>query len=114
MAKCEAGVFTLVTSEVVQWENDLNPNPQKKTFVSSILASSGLFALVTDSSEARAEELAARGFKSLDALHISVAESAEVDYFCSCDDRLLSKARSQADLTIKVRSPLELAQEIFT
>jgi hypothetical protein len=45
---------------------------------------------------------------------ISVAEFAEVDYFCSCDDRLLSKAQAQADLTIQVRSPLELVQEIFT
>lgn len=114
LAKCEAGAFTLVLSEVVQWENDLNPIPQKKTFVSSILATCGLFAMVTNPSEVRAQALASRGFKALDALHISVAESAEVDYFCSCDDRLLSKAQAQADLTIQVRSPLELVQEIFT
>jgi len=114
LAKCEAGVFTLVTSEVVKYENDLNPFPQKKAFVESVISSAALFVAVSDRCETRALELESRGFKSFDALHIAVAESAAADYFCSCDDRLLSKARAENDLAVRDTSPLELAQEIFS
>lgn len=114
LAKCEAGVFDLISSEVLSNENNLNPFPQKKAFVESVLASSSLFVMLNDSSENRALELETRGFKSFDALHVAVAESAAADYFCTCDDRLLSRARIQTDLAVKVRSPLELAQEIFS
>ena len=114
LAKCESGVFSLISSEVVKIENDRNPFPEKKAFVESVIGISASFVTVDDACVARAIELESRGFKSYDALHISIAEIAVVDYFCSCDDRLLSRAAVQTDLGVKVRSPLALAQEIFT
>lgn len=114
LAECETGVFTLVSSEVLAIENDVNPFPQKKAFVDSVLASSSLIVMINSSSERRALELESRGFKAFDALHVAVAESAAADYFCTCDDRLLSKTRIQTDLTVNVRSPLQLTQEIFS
>ena len=53
-----------------------------------------------------------QGFKAFDALHIASAESAQVDYFCTCDDRVLKKARQQIDLAVKILSPLEIAIEV--
>ena len=52
------------------------------------------------------------GFEPLDALHLASAEEAKADYFCSCDDRLLKKAKSFPRLKVRVMSPIELAEEI--
>jgi len=114
LAKCETGVFTLVSSEVLTNETDRNPFPQKKIFVESVLANSALFIVLDAKIENRAIKLEVRGFKAYDALPIAAAESAVADYFCTCDDRLLQKAQSETDLLVKVRSPLSLAQEIFS
>jgi predicted nucleic acid-binding protein len=67
---------------------------------------------VSDGIAERAKILEERGFKAFDALHIACAESSGVDYFVTCDDRLLKKARRQTDLTLKVVSPLELSNEV--
>jgi predicted nucleic acid-binding protein len=64
--------------------------------------------------EQRAQALAVREFKALDALHIAAAEAAEVDYFCTCGDRLLKKAQTLTDSAIKIVSPLGLAQEVVS
>ena len=63
--------------------------------------------------EARALVLEARGFKGFDALHIATAETGHVDYFCTCDDRLIKKVQAQPDVVTKVVSPLELVKELF-
>ena len=114
LAKCESGVFALVSSEVLVIETNLNPHPQKKAFVESILATASGFAVIDTAGEARALELESRGFKPYDALHIAAAESVSADYFCTCDDRLLSKALVDGENKVKIRSPLALAQELFT
>ena len=48
----------------------------------------------------------------MDAGHVAVDETASVDYFCSCDDRLLRKLKRMRDLQIKPLSPLELIEEL--
>ncbi len=48
----------------------------------------------------------------LDALHLSSALEARADYFCTCDDKLLRRAKALTDLTLHVVSPLELIEEI--
>lgn len=39
----------------------------------------------------RARQLQAEGFSVLDALHLASAEQAGVDYFLTCDDRLVRR-----------------------
>jgi predicted nucleic acid-binding protein len=112
LAKCEVGELTLVSSEVLSLEVDRNPQPQRKAYVSSILKQAQIVIVVDDVIEKRAKILESRGFKAFDALHIASAESGAVDYFCSCDDRLLKKSRHQSDLAVKVLSPLELVNEV--
>lgn len=46
-----------------------------------------------------------------DALHLASAEAAEADFFCTCDDRFLKRAKEVGPST-KVVSPLELIAEI--
>ncbi|XZE20378.1 hypothetical protein SH449x_000246 [Pirellulaceae bacterium SH449] len=72
LSKCEAGVFGLVSSEVVQFENSKNPFPQKKAYVDSVIRLAGTIFQVTDQCESRAIELELRGFKSFDALQVNL------------------------------------------
>src|SRR5262249_10905472 len=109
---CEAGMATLVSSEALFLENGRDPDSKGRAFVESILEQSPAFVTLDDDITQRAKILETRGFKALDALHVASAESAKVDYLCSCDDQLLKKSRTQTDLAIKVVSPLELAKEL--
>ncbi|MCS7222906.1 MAG: PIN domain-containing protein, partial [Anaerolineae bacterium] len=54
------------------------------------------------------------GIKPLDALHLALAETGRVDYFCTCDDRLRKQVQRIEDLAVRVVSPIELIQEIET
>ena len=67
---------------------------------------------VDDRITKRAQELERREFKAFDALHLAAAEAGGVDYFCTCDDRVLRKSRQQTDLLVNVVSPLELADKV--
>ena len=114
IALCESGKLELVSSESLLFELSRNPNPIRKRYASEVLSHSTLFISVNDPVENRASDLNAKGVKPLDALHLACAEEAGVDYFCTCDDRLLKKARSMKDFKMKVVSPIELIQEIHT
>ncbi len=62
---------------------------------------------------ARADGLAKLGFKPADALHLAAAESATVDVFLTCDDRLLRRAsRMRTRLRVLVANPLNWLKEI--
>jgi hypothetical protein len=69
-----------------------------------------------DRSQPRIESLARRfgalGLKPMDALHLAFASASKVDYFCTCDDKFLKKAKSLTGLNTKVVSPTELVMEL--
>ncbi len=90
-----------------------SPHPQRKAFVSAILDTVPERIALTDAITNRAKALEQHGFGALDALHLASAEAASVDVFCTCDDRLLRKARAQPDFAVRVLSPLSLAQELL-
>ncbi len=112
LALCETGAVSLVSSDVLVFEVDRNPHPQRKAYVSEIIVRAPIVVALSATIEQRAKALEGRGFKALDALHLASAEGEQVDYFCTCDDRFLKRAKAQPDLMVKVVSPLELAQEI--
>lgn len=113
LSLCETEAITLISSDILRYEADRNPNPQRKSFAMEILALAEVEIMLSDTIVTRANELQGRGLKALDALHIASAEYEKVDFFCTCDDRLLKRARSQSDIKIKIVSPLELVQEII-
>ena len=112
LALCEAGKHELVSSDALQLEVEQNPLSQRRAFVESILERALHVVEVTDDIGARAKGLETHGFKAFDALHVACAEFAEVNYLCTCDDRLLKKSRRQTELKVKVISPLDLAGEL--
>lgn len=50
-----------------------------------------------------------RGIAQRDALHVGAAEQAQVDYFVTCDDKPLKRAR-RAGTRVEVVSPSDLSE----
>ena len=110
---CDQGVIRLVTSDIVEYETDNNPHQQKKAFVEKIARQATEHITITGEIEQLAQTYEQFGVKAIDALHLASAETVGVDYFCTCDDRFYRRAAQLQQLTLKVRMPLELAQEVI-
>ncbi len=102
----------LVSSDALLFESERNPLMARREHALAVLSKATTVVALTDGIEERASELVGQGIKVLDALNIASAEAGHADYFCTCDDRLLRRARSVANLETKVVSPVELIEEI--
>jgi hypothetical protein len=109
---CETGQVELVSSDTLRYEVGQNPLPARKEYARAVLRLARMHGPLSDELKERARHLTEMGFKPLDALHLASAETAQVEYSCTCDDRLLRRARRTAGWKMKVVSPLELVQEI--
>jgi len=109
---CETRQLALVSSDALRYELEQNPLPARKEYARAVLRLAHTHVPLSEEVRERASQLTELGFKPLDALHLASAEAAQVEYFCTCDDRLLSKAKKATGQRIKVVSPLELVQEI--
>jgi predicted nucleic acid-binding protein len=67
---------------------------------------------LSESIENRAEAFNQDGIQPLDALHLASAVEGEADYFCTCDDSFLTKAKSQNTGATTVVDPIELVEHI--
>ena len=112
IALCESGQAVLVSSAALEYETGRNSNPVRKAHALGILGKAGRFVRLSPAVEQRAQSLNQAGLKPLDALHLACAVEAGVDYFCTCDDRLLKRARTIHTGPPKIVSPLELVTEI--
>lgn len=110
---CESGELILVSSEILETEIERMTHRKRKRLTLKTLSSAKNVVLLNDKIEERAFEFESRGFKVFDALHLASAEAEQVDYFCTCDDKFLRRAKKQNDLQMNVVSPLELAQEVI-
>ena len=110
---CESGELGLIASEILEIEVNKTPNPKRKKLAQKVLALAIDKILTTKEIINRAAEFEKRGFAAFDALHLASAEAAQADYFCTCDDKFLKRAKAQNDVQIRVCNPLELAQEIL-
>ncbi len=82
----------LVTSYVLDYENDNNRSIQKKTLINRFMKEYSSF-YVSNLRESEIRQIASSimqtGVKEKDAYHVGCAILAECDYFISTDDRLL-------------------------
>lgn len=104
---CDAGKIELLSSEVLFYEITRNPKIVRREFGLERLSKAADFIEVNKAIEQRAREIEEAGIKPLDALHLASAEEIAADYFCTCDDRFLKKAKRLLDLKLKAVSPLE-------
>lgn len=112
LTACEQARLTLVSSDILVFENEQNPHPQRRTFVAEVLKTVSDHIVLSDAITQRAQLFVGQGVKAIDALHLAAAEVATVEYFCTCDDRLLRRARTLPDLQLKPVSPIEFIQEV--
>ncbi|MCK9420196.1 MAG: PIN domain-containing protein [Nitrospirae bacterium] len=70
---------------------------------------------MSDAIKKKATTLEEFGFDSLDAMHLACAESGGVEYFITCDDTFVRKAKKERNaVSLSVCSPLEfLVEEVF-
>ncbi len=109
---CDAGALTLVSSDALEYEMDQNLLAVRKDHAQAVLAKAKIFITVELAVEQRTATFVKRGIKPMDAVHVALAEAAGVDFFCSCDDRLVRKLKRMKTVQIKSLSPLELIEEL--
>jgi len=109
---CEAGQVELMTSDALVFELERNPHPVRKEYALKVLSKATVFVHTDSQVEERARTFLAEGIKPVDALHLASAMEAKADYFCTCDDRFLKRAKAVDTGQTKVVSPLELITEV--
>lgn len=87
----KAGEVELVSSSVLEYENNRNPFPLRKRWVDRCLGLADYFQKVDEDIRKRAQELEKEGLRAIDALHVACAEVAGSEYFLTCDDRVIHR-----------------------
>lgn len=108
----EAGEIELVSSEVLELENDRNRNPLRRGASAQVLSFATEVVKIDEAIEQRTQLYRELGLKGPDAAHLACAVHAGVDFFCTCDDRFLRRARKVETGLTRPVSPLELIQEV--
>ncbi len=108
----EAGQIRLLSSEISLYEAEKISNTFRREFTLKVLDERSKFIPLNDAIEERSRIFTEFGIKPIDALHLASAEVLKADFFCTCDDKFLKKAKRIDDLGIKTVSILELLQEM--
>lgn len=108
----EAGQIELVSSFALVFEAEQISLAERRAYILEVLAKANVSIARSRSIEEWAQRFVKAGIKPLDALHLSAAIDAQADYFCTCDDLFLRRAKEAETSLVKVVSPLELVTEI--
>lgn len=108
----KAGAVELFSSTVLEVEMAQNPISARQELAAQMLQNAVTVISIDPPIAGQATAFVTQGIKPADALHLAVAESAGVDYFCTCDDRFLNRAKRLTSLQMVVVSPLELIEVI--
>ena len=101
----ESEDLRLVSLAMVAYENSRNPFSERREWVNNCLGLAKHTKQVDEQIRARAPELEKQGLRATDALHLACAEAAGVDYFLTCDDKVVRRYKAGK---IKVINPIEL------
>lgn len=108
-AKIKEGVYDLVWSYILDYENGKNPYEEKRLAIAPWRTiASFCVAEETEDILLFAESLASKGIKTYDALHISCAVAAHCEYYCTTDKKLLNTPIPE----IKIVSPIIFVNEM--
>ena len=107
----EKNIISIVISDVLDYENCQNPYSERQAFVNAILKKAHVNQTLNDNVFKRAQNIENLGVKGIDALHLACAEKLKVDYFVTCDDRIIKKYTGKIDVINPVALTLKLLQE---
>ena len=105
----ESRNIEIVSSDVLLFENDKNPHIERRIFVSSILKNASETQPIDDKILIRAQEIQELNIKGLDALHLACAERLKLDYFITCDDKIIKNYKGP----VMVRNPVDFVLGIL-
>ena len=109
------GYLDLINSFALAYENSRNPKIENRIRISDLLEFSSDYISFDEQIINKALEHENMGISGMDALHVACAEKAKVDFFVTCDDRLINKLKKTPDLKVSCCSLLEfVSQEVFT
>jgi predicted nucleic acid-binding protein len=109
---CRSGLSELVSSEVLFYEVENNPDLIRKAQTLAFLEMANIHQPLSDEVELRASEFVVLGLKRMDALNLASAEVAGAKFFCTCDDKLLRRSKLLTLSTLEVLSPIDLLEEL--
>jgi predicted nucleic acid-binding protein len=112
LAAIQSGDHQLINSEALEYEIGRIPDSDRRAEVISVLTLASERLEISDDIEAAALAFEHGGIRAMDAIHLALASTAEVDYFCTCDDALFRKAQVLAGLNCKVITLLGLVPEV--
>ena len=103
------GVYDLVWSYILDYENGKNPYEEKRFAIAPWKAIAA-FCVVEETEEILlcAESLASKGIKTYDALHIACAIAAQCEYYLTTDKKLLHTQVPE----IKIIDPIDFVMEM--
>ncbi|MDY0223179.1 MAG: PIN domain-containing protein [Desulfobacterium sp.] len=91
---CESDDLNLISSDALLFEIGRIPDHDRKDASLKILKIAKESLELSQEIEGLAKKLEVSSLKPLDALHLAFASASKVEYFCTCDDKFLKKAKS--------------------
>lgn len=108
-AKIKEGVYNLVWSYILDYENGRNPYEEKRRVIAPWKwIASECIAEESEEILTFAELLSEKGIKTYDALHIACAVSANCDFYLTTDKKLLNTRIPE----IKILNPIAFVNEM--
>jgi len=98
LEKIEKGEYELVCSEILLYENNKNPDLQRKVRITSYFSLAKEFVKIEKKDIERVKVLKKFGFCDIDAFHIAMAEKSKVNYFITCDKEIINIYRNNKRL----------------
>jgi predicted nucleic acid-binding protein len=113
--KAILGSISIIGSSILAYENTQNPFVHRKERVLSYLSVATRNIRLNNFIRKKALLLEDIGIDPLDALHIACAEFGGAEYFITCDDDVIKKAKKHREIVIiDVCNPLEFVlEEVF-
>jgi hypothetical protein len=115
LEKAVSGAVTIIGSSALLYENSRNPFVERKERVSSYLDIAAKVVKASEAVRKRVIFFESLGIDPIDALHLSCAESGGAEYFLTCDDGIVKRAKRNHDLLkVTVQNPLAFVlEEVF-
>jgi len=99
----------IVSSDALLYENSLNPYDDRRVFVHTVLKKAKVFQIISDKILKRAQEIESEGIRGYDSLHLACAEASEIDFFITCDDKIIKRYNGK----IEIKNPVEFTMNIL-
>ncbi len=108
--KIHSGLYKLVWSYILDYENSRNPFAERREQISKWQSYADVDIVESEEVVSLVQSICRQAFKSFDALYLACAVIAGADYFLTTDDGILKRAELIAD--IKITDPIGFIKQV--